>query len=88
LIYEAAVNRIANFYLGDGMDTYLTVSEVAELVKLSVQTIRRYTMNKEIPFHKINRAVRYKKTEIEQWVEKREATKAGTLFSGKKSGGN
>ena len=55
------------------MDTYLTVSEVAELVKLSVQTIRRYTMNKEIPFHKINRAVRYKKTEIESWVEKREA---------------
>lgn len=63
------------------MDAYLTVIEVADLVKLSVQTIRRYTMNKEIPFHKINRAVRYKKVEIEQWVEKREAAKADTLFS-------
>ena len=63
------------------METYLTVKEVAEIVRLSVQTIRRYTMNKEIPFHKINRAVRYKKSEIEEWVEKREAAKAGILFS-------
>ena len=79
------------------MDTYLTVSEVAEMVKLTVQTIRRYTMRKKIPFHKINRAVRYKKTEIEQWVEKREQDKAkaqkeepqgGGLFADANSRGN
>ena len=78
------------------MDTYLTVREVAELVKLTVQTIRRYTMNREIPFHKINRAVRYKKSEIEQWVENREAEKVkkhskhieGGLFDETASGGN
>ena len=51
------------------MDTYLTVSEVAEMVKLSVPTLRRYTMSREIPFHKINRAVRIKLSEIELWVE-------------------
>ena len=55
---------------------YLTVKEVAALVKLSVITIRRYTAKNEIPFHKINRAVRYKKSEIEQWVEKRETAEA------------
>jgi len=55
------------------VETYLTVKEVALLVKLSVVTIRRYTMRNVIPFHKIYRAVRYKKSEIEQWVEKREA---------------
>ena len=73
------------------MDTYLTVKEVAELVKLSVQTIRRYTMNKEIPFHKIHdRAVRFRKSEIVEWVEKREQAKAqkeesqgGGLFADK-----
>ena len=75
------------YFSGVGMDTYLTVKEVAELVRVSVQTIRRYTMNKEIPFHKINRMVRYKKIEIEHWVEKREQAKADTLFNGKKSGG-
>ena len=53
------------------MDTYLTVNEVAVMLQLSVQTIRRYTMNKEIPFHKKNRAVRFKKSEIEMWFEKR-----------------
>ena len=78
------------------MDTYLTANEVAELVKLSLQTIRRYTMNKEIPFHKINRAVRYKKSEIEQWVENRKASTAekqdrqneGGLFDGADCGSN
>ena len=60
------------------MDDYLTVFEVAELLKLSVQTIRRYTMLKEIPFHKINRMVRYKKSEIILWVEKREALKTAS----------
>ena len=77
------------------MDAYLTAKEVALLLKLSVQTIRRYTMNKEIPFHKINRAVRYKKSEIEQWVEKQEAAKAkeqnkncdGGLFNETETGG-
>ena len=74
------------------MDTYLTANEVALLVKLSLQTIRRYTMNKEIPFHKISRAVRYKQSEIEQWVEKREAAKAkeqddNVLFAGTETGG-
>jgi excisionase family DNA binding protein len=60
------------------MDTYLTAKEVALMVKLSLQTIRRYTMKKEIPFHKIYRAVRFKKSEIEQWIEKREALSAVT----------
>ena len=55
----------------------MTVKEVAALVKLSVITIRRYTARNEIPFHKIYRAVRYKKSEIEEWVEKRETAEAG-----------
>ena len=69
------------------METYLTAKEVAGIVRLSVQTIRRYTMKKEIPFHKINRAVRFKKSEIEMWVEKREQAKADTLFKDEKTGG-
>ena len=75
------------------MDAYLTADEVASLLKLSLQTIRRYTMLKQIPFHKINRAVRYKKSEIELWVEKREADKEqkenleGGLFCGSENGG-
>jgi len=77
------------------VDIYLTAVEVAEMVRLTVQTIRRYTMKKEIPFHKINRTVRYKKTEIEQWVENRDLVKAkehckniqGGLFNETEPGG-
>ena len=60
------------------MDDYMTAKEVAAKVKLSEQTIRRYTMLKQIPFHKIARAVRYKPSEIEKWVEER---KAGSITS-------
>jgi len=73
---------------GAVVDAYLTANEVALFVKLSLQTIRRYTMNKEIPFHKIGRAVRYKKSEIELWVEKREPeTTQGGLFTETGTGG-
>ena len=61
-----------------GMEIYMTANDVAQFVQLSAQTIRRYTMNKEIPFHKINRSVRYKKSEIELWVENRETRNAKT----------
>jgi excisionase family DNA binding protein len=82
--------------MGVGVDVYLTADEVASLLKLSVQTIRRYTMLNQIPFHKINRAVRYKKTEIELWVEKGEVAKVkeqnenfeGGLFGDLESGGD
>jgi excisionase family DNA binding protein len=68
------------------METYLTVKEVALLLQLSVPTIRRYTMNKEIPFHKTTRAVRYKKSEIVSWFEKREDFKAASKSENVESG--
>ena len=89
---QTSGNRFVNLKPEAGMDTYLTVKEVALLLQLSVQTIRRYTMNKEIPFHKVNRAVRYKKSEIVLWFEKREAEKQkpeneNGLFNGAKDEG-
>jgi excisionase family DNA binding protein len=68
------------------MESYLTVKDVALLLQLSVQTIRRYTMNKEIPFHKMNRAVRYKKSEIEFWFERRGTTKGKAKAENLESG--
>ena len=65
------------------MESYMTANDVAAFVKLSLQTIRRLTMKKEIPFHKINRSVRYKPVEIQAWVEKKERDSkeaARTLF--------
>lgn len=53
------------------MDKYLTANEVATLVKLSLTTIRRLTMNNQIPYCKVNRSVRYISSEIETWMVER-----------------
>jgi excisionase family DNA binding protein len=51
------------------METYLTIHEVAAAVKLSEQTIRRYVLNREIPYHKIRKVIRFKPSEVERWIE-------------------
>jgi excisionase family DNA binding protein len=38
---------------GTEVETYLTIEEAAAYLKLAAQTIRRYVLNREIPFHKI-----------------------------------
>ena len=75
---------------GVGMKTCMTARDVAAFVQLSLTTVRRLTMNKEIPFFKINRSVRYSLEEIELWLENRKqaAEKKGkkndkTAVSGK-----
>jgi excisionase family DNA binding protein len=55
------------------METYWNVDDVAAALKVSVQTVYRYVMNDDIPFHKLNRAVRFKPSEIESWLESKRA---------------
>jgi excisionase family DNA binding protein len=61
---------------GGIMETYWKVSEVAAAIQVSVQTVYRYVANGEIPFHKLNKAVRLKPSEIESWMESRKACTA------------
>jgi excisionase family DNA binding protein len=58
---------------GGIMETYWKVSEVAAAIQVSVQTVYRYVANREIPFHKLSKAVRFKPSEIESWMESRKA---------------
>ena len=51
------------------MEELLTVKEVAEKLKVTEQTIQRYIMQKEIPFKKIKRMVRFRASEIEKWID-------------------
>ncbi|MDR1895221.1 MAG: helix-turn-helix domain-containing protein, partial [Prevotellaceae bacterium] len=46
-----------------------TIAELAGMVKLSEQTIRRYVLNRSIPYHKIKKAVRFRLSEIEKWID-------------------
>jgi excisionase family DNA binding protein len=54
---------------GEGMETYLTIDELAAALKLAVQTIRRYVLKREIPYHKIKKVIRFKPSEVERWIE-------------------
>jgi len=58
--------------VGQGVDLeiLLTVKELAQALKLTEQTIQRYVLRKEIPFHKIMRAVRFRPSEINEWIDK------------------
>ena len=52
-------------------DKYMTVEEVAQYLGFSKQTIYDKVHDRQIPFHKIGlKAVRFKKAEINAWVEK------------------
>jgi excisionase family DNA binding protein len=53
----------------DNMEIYLTIAELAGMVKLSEQTIRRYVLNRVIPYLKIRKAVRFRLSEIEKWID-------------------
>ena len=68
------------------METYLKVSEVAAAMQVSEQTIYRYVASGAIPFRKLGRAVRFKPSEIESWMESRKAGAAANR-SGSADGG-
>ena len=50
------------------METYMTVEELAGYLKVAEQTIRRWVLNREIPFCKIKKVIRFRLSEIEVWV--------------------
>jgi excisionase family DNA binding protein len=54
---------------GGGMETYLTIEEVAAYLKLANQTIRKYVLNKTIPYRKVQKSVRFRLSEIERWID-------------------
>ena len=51
------------------METYLTIEELADYLKLAPQSIRRWILNREIPYHKIKKVIRFRISEIEKWID-------------------
>ena len=51
------------------MEAYLTVGELAVYLKIAEQTVRRWVLNRGIPYHKICGVVRFRVSEIEKWVD-------------------
>jgi excisionase family DNA binding protein len=51
------------------VETYLTIEGLASHLKLAEQTIRRWVLNREIPYRKIRKVIRFRLSEIEAWIE-------------------
>jgi excisionase family DNA binding protein len=51
------------------LETYLTIEELAGYLKVAVQTVRRWVLNREVPFHKVKKVIRFRVSEIEKWVD-------------------
>ena len=56
--------------MGDRMETYMTIGQLAEHLKLVENTIRRWVRNGEIPHHRINRVIRFKLSKVESWLDR------------------
>ncbi len=48
----------------------LTIKEVANYLKVNERTIYRMVNNNELPAFKVRDAWRFKKEDIERWIEK------------------
>jgi len=53
------------------METYFTIDEVARYLNFAEKTIRKWVLNRDIPFIKINQTIRFRLSEIEKWVDEK-----------------
>ena len=53
------------------METYLSIEGLAKYLDVAEKTVRKWVLNREIPFRKIGKVIRFRLSEIEQWVEGR-----------------
>ena len=51
------------------MDDYLTIDQVAELLKVSTKTVRRLLQKAEIPGFQVGQQWRFKRAQIEVWAD-------------------
>ncbi len=66
--------RLGNFMMDwkNMTDTWLTVKEVAQYLKLSPDLIYKLAQQGKIPASKVGTAWRFKKEKIDQWMENNE----------------
>ena len=55
------------------LEELIDIHQVAELFAISVSTLRKMCMRKQIPHHKFGRKVLFYKPEIEKWIRSNKA---------------
>jgi excisionase family DNA binding protein len=67
-----------------GADSFLTVAEVAEMLKLNQQTVRNWIDQGSLPAFKVGRRVRIRRSDFERVLER--SYSAGSASTGGESG--
>ena len=49
-------------------EVLLDVGQVAAMLKISIATVRRWVWQGYIPYMKIGKAIRFSKSDVENWV--------------------
>ena len=57
------------------MDKWLTLEQIAEYLQMSTSSIYKMVQAGKIPAYKVGRQWRFKKKEIDRWVEKNKFAK-------------
>lgn len=52
-----------------GMDKWLTLEQIAEYLQMSTSSIYKMAQKGKIPAYKVGRQWRFKKEEIDRWIE-------------------
>ena len=50
------------------METYLSIEGVAKYLGIAEKTVRKWVLNREIPYRKIMKVIRFRVSEIEEWI--------------------
>jgi predicted DNA-binding transcriptional regulator AlpA len=50
------------------MEPLLDINDVERITKIKKATLRRYVLLKQIPYYKVIKAIRFRASEIEAWV--------------------
>jgi excisionase family DNA binding protein len=53
------------------METFLTVSDLSKILKVSPVWIYKLVREKRVPFYHVEKCVRFSPSEVEQWLEER-----------------
>jgi excisionase family DNA binding protein len=70
------------------IETFLDAGQVAEMLGLSVATIRKWVLIRYIPYRKLGRVVRFSATEIREWAKTRTVKPAEEKGTSGNEGGN
>jgi excisionase family DNA binding protein len=58
-------------------DEIMTVKELAEYLKIAEKTAYRFAAEGKVPGFKVGSAWRFKKKEVDKWIEKQSQTLSG-----------